>query len=122
MDDDLLYGYKKNNHKHPGLLDLDPPPHFDICIVDEAHHIRNEQTANYRVVKFFCEHSETVLFLTATPIQLGNRDLYVLLNSLRPDLIINEQNFIHMSEPNAHINIAAKAVRFCSNRMARYCF
>lgn len=112
LDDDLLYGYKKNNHKHPGLLDLDPPPHFDICIVDEAHHIRNEQTANYRVVKFFCEHSETVLFLTATPIQLGNRDLYVLLNSLRPDLIINEQNFIHMSEPNAHINIAAKAVRF----------
>ncbi len=111
LDDDLLYGYNANNQKHPGLLDLDPPPHFDIVIVDEAHHIRNEQTANYRVVKFFCEHSETVLFLTATPIQLGNRDLFVLLNTLRPDLIINEQNFIHMSEPNVYINTAAKAVR-----------
>ena len=25
-----------------GLLDLDPPPRFDLVIVDEAHHIRNQ--------------------------------------------------------------------------------
>ncbi|HCM14540.1 MAG TPA: helicase, partial [Candidatus Cloacimonas sp.] len=103
FDDDLIYGGKKQGRKRTGLLDLDPPPKFDLVIVDEAHHIRNEKTANYKAVKFFCDNAEAVLCLTATPIQLGNKDLYVLLNLLRPDLIINEKNFEHMSSPNRYI-------------------
>lgn len=111
FDDDLIYGGKKQGRKRTGLLDLDPPPKFDLVIVDEAHHIRNEKTANYKAVKFFCDNAEAVLCLTATPIQLGNKDLYVLLNLLRPDLIINEKNFEHMSSPNRYINSAARHVR-----------
>jgi len=111
FDDDLIYGVKNQRRKRTGLLDLDPPPKFDLVIVDEAHHIRNEKTANHKAVKFFCDNAEAVLCLTATPIQLGNKDLYVLLNLLRPDLIINEKNFEHMSEPNRYINAAARCVR-----------
>lgn len=111
FDDDLIYGVKKQGRKRTGLLDLDPPPKFDLVIVDEAHHIRNEKTANYKAVKFFCDNAEAVLCLTATPIQLGNKDLFVLLNLLRPDLIINEKNFEHMSGPNRYINAAARYVR-----------
>ena len=107
FDDNLLYGKKGEK----GLLDLDPPPRFDLVIVDEAHHIRNRDTANHEVVRFFCEHAEAAVFLTATPIQLGSQDLFVLLNTLRPDLILDEEGFRHMSEPNLFINQAVDAAR-----------
>ncbi|MBN2829030.1 MAG: DEAD/DEAH box helicase family protein, partial [Candidatus Cloacimonetes bacterium] len=110
FDDNLLMGDKSKRKK--GLIDLDPPPKFDLVIVDEAHHIRNTNTSTYKVTKFFCENAEAVLFLTATPIQLGSKDLFVLLNLLRPDLIIDKNSFKNLSEPNPFINQAAKTVRY----------
>ena len=49
--------------------------------------------------------------MTATPIQLGSNDLFVLLNTLRPDLIIDQESFSHMAEPNPFINQAVSAMR-----------
>ena len=49
--------------------------------------------------------------MTATPIQLGSSDLFVLLNTLRPDLIIDQESFKHMAEPNPFINQAVSAAR-----------
>ena len=113
FDEVLLYGsgpdVKRKRRK--GLLDLDPPPRFDLVIVDEAHHIRNQDTFSHKAVRFFCDHAEAVVFLTATPIQLGNYDLFVLLNTLRPDLIIDQESFKHMAEPNPFINQAASLTR-----------
>ena len=102
FDEVLLYGSGSNTKgkRKKGLLDLDPPPRFDLVIVDEAHHIRNQNTFSHKAVRFFCDQAEAVVFLTATPIQLGSRDLFVLLNTLRPDLIIDEESFEHMAEPN----------------------
>ena len=94
-----------------GLLDLDPPPSFDLVIVDEAHHVRNPNTYSHKAVRFFCDHAEAVLFLSATPIQMGNNDLFYLLNLLRPDLIIDQESFKHMGAPNPHINQAVEAMR-----------
>ncbi len=94
-----------------GLLDLDPPPHFDLVIVDEAHHIRNQDTYAHKAVRFFCDHAEAAVFLTATPIQLGSHDLFVLLNTLRPDLILDQESFEHMAEPNPFINQAVNHAR-----------
>ena len=113
LNNNLLFGSagKSKKKSEKGLLDLDPPPQFDLVIVDEAHHIRNQDTANYEAVRFFCEHAEAALFLTATPIQLRYRDLFVLLNVLRPDLIIDESSFKHMGEPNPFINQAIDAAR-----------
>jgi superfamily II DNA or RNA helicase len=113
FDASLLYGSSSRGKgkQKKGLLDLDPPPRFDLVIVDEAHHIRNQDTFSHEAVRFFCDHAEAVVFLTATPIQLGSHDLYVLLNTLRPDLIIDEQSFEHMAEPNPSINQAAALVR-----------
>jgi len=113
FDETLLYGTGRNEKLKTkrGLLELDPPPRFDLVIVDEAHHIRNRGTFSHKAVRFFCDHAEAVVFLTATPIQLGNHDLFVLLNTLRPDLIIDEESFEHMAEPNPFINQAVSAAR-----------
>lgn len=112
FDDVLLNGKpQRRGKKTKGLLDLDPPPRFDLVIVDEAHHIRNANTWLHQGVKFFCDHAEAVIFLTATPIQMGNQDLFTLLNVLRPDLVIDKASFEFMAEPNPHIHAAANHLR-----------
>jgi ATP-dependent helicase HepA len=113
FDETLLHGAGPGSKRkrQKGLLDLDPPPRFDLVIVDEAHHIRNQDTFSHKAVRFFCDHAEAVVFLTATPIQLGNHDLFVLLNILRPDLIIDQESFEHMAEPNPFINRAVSLAR-----------
>ncbi len=113
FDEVLLYGSGPDGRRKrkKGLLDLDPPPRFDLVIIDEAHHIRNQETFSHKAVRFFCDHAEAVIFLTATPIQLGNNDLFVLLNTLRPDLIIDQESFAHMAEPNPFINQAISLAR-----------
>ena len=113
FDESLLHGTPQEGKKKrkKGLLDLDPPPRFDLVIVDEAHHIRSQDTFRHKAVKFFCDHAEAVVFLTATPIQLGSNDLFVLLNTLRPDLIIDQESFSHMAEPNPFINQAVSVMR-----------
>ena len=95
---------------------MDPPPRFDLVIVDEAHHIRNPNTYAHQAVRFFCDHAEAAVFLTATPIQLGNHDLFVLLNTLRPDLVLDQESFEHMAEPNPFINQAVDHARTHKNR------
>ncbi|WP_308682437.1 SNF2-related protein [Stomatobaculum longum] len=98
-------------HKDIGLSELDPLPHFDLVIVDEAHNIRNANTWAYRGVELFCRNADAVVFLTATPLQNSNNDLYTLLNLLRPDVIIDKDTFKTMSEPNAFINNLLRIVR-----------
>ncbi len=111
FDSDLLFGKgNKSRNKRDGLLNLDPPPKFDLVIVDEAHHIRNTETLLHHGVKYFCENAEAAIFLTATPVQLGREDLQTLLNVLRPDLVIDRASFEHMAEPNPHIN---EAIQHC---------
>ena len=113
FDEALLHGPGPKGKKKPGkgLLSLDPPPRFDLVIVDEAHHIRNQNTYTHQAVRFFCEHAEAAVFLTATPIQLGSHDLFVLLNTLRPDLILDQESFGHIAEPNPFINQAVDHAR-----------
>jgi SNF2 family DNA or RNA helicase len=57
---------------------------LDMVIVDEAHHARNPSTQTAEMLRDLCEVGEAVLLLTATPLHLGNRDLFTLLQALRP--------------------------------------
>lgn len=112
FDSGLLFGGEgRRSTQQKGLLALDPPPKFDLVIVDEAHHIRNAQTFLHQGIRYFCDNAEAVVFLTATPVQLGSEDLYTLLNVLRPDLIIDQSSFGYMAEPNSFINHAVYETR-----------
>ena len=93
------------------MADLKPFPKFDLVIIDEAQHIKNQNTYAYQAAQMFCDNAESIVLLTATPIQLGDKDLFVLLNLLRPDLVFDLESFRHMAEPNPFINEAAKIIR-----------
>ncbi|MBB3205404.1 superfamily II DNA or RNA helicase [Rhodopirellula rubra] len=112
FDSNLLFGREgKSRRAKEGLLSLDPPPKFDLVIVDEAHHLRNPQTFLHQGVRYFCENAEAVVFLSATPVQLGSEDLFTLLNVLRPDLVIDHASFNQMAAPNKPINAAVSECR-----------
>lgn len=116
LDSRVYDGEDSKKKRGFGLKSLDPAPHFDLIIVDEAHHIRNgsllmDKAYAYKCVKYFCDHADAVVFLTATPLQNSNDDLYTLLNLLRPDIIIDKDTFNIMARPNAFISKAVHFVR-----------
>lgn len=84
---------------------------FDMLIVDEAHHIINRNSKSHQIAEYFCECCDVAVFLSATPLQLGSRDLYSLLNLLLPDEFMDEAVFSAMAEPNRFINAAIRHVR-----------
>ena len=117
FDSDLLFGRDNNRSgAGEGLLSLDPPPRFDLVIVDEVHHIRNADTYLHQAVRYFCDNAQAAVFLTATPLQLGSRDLFTLLNVLRPDLVIDQPSFEQMAAPNKFINAAVDHCRSGDNK------
>lgn len=71
-------------------------PSFDLVIIDEAHHMRNFGKNQRRAGVLLSQGGGAMLLLTATPIHLGNENLFSLLNILDedefPDLnIINDR-------------------------------
>jgi ATP-dependent helicase HepA len=116
MDSRLYNGDDQKRTRSFGLSELDPEPHFDLVIVDEAHHIRNgsmdkDKAYAYKCTKYFCDHADAVVMLTATPLQTGDDDLFTLLNVLRPDIVIDQKTFEMMTKPNEYISRAIHLIR-----------
>ncbi len=66
---------------------------IDMIVVDEAHHARNQETRTSSMLRMLGRVGECVMLLTATPLHLGNQDLFVLLNALRPSEFHNPAVF-----------------------------
>lgn len=116
LDSRTYLGKQSKWNKSFGLKQLDPAPHFDLVIIDEAHHLRNgsmekDKAFAYKCVHFFCEHADAVVMLTATPLQTSDDDLYTLLNLLRPDIVIDKKSFTMMMRPNPYISQCAHIIR-----------
>ena len=107
----IPYSLLENKENITALGKLDPLPHFDLVIVDEAHNIRTSKTQRYQGVELFCQNADAVIFMTATPLQNSNKDLYTLLHLLRPDVVSDKPTFFAMIEPNIHVNKLARIVR-----------
>lgn len=93
------------------MAGLEDQIHFDMLIVDEAHHVVNDSSNSYAAIAQLTENSDVVVFLSATPIQLKSRDLYVLLNLLLPEEFNEERTFSLMAAPNAMLNAAIRSIR-----------
>src|SRR6266545_3060279 len=55
---------------------------IDVLIADEAHRMRNSETLQHKVGEVLCKCSESVVFLSATPVQNKLEDLWNLVRLL----------------------------------------
>jgi SNF2 family DNA or RNA helicase len=55
---------------------------WDLVVVDEAHHVKNRETASYQLVDAL--KSRYLLLLTATPVENSLDELYNLVTLLKP--------------------------------------
>ena len=76
-------------------------PRFDLIVVDEAHSLRNLGTLSHALGALLSEWAGTLLFLSATPLNLGNRDLFNLLNLLDAGDFDDPHTLERRLEPNA---------------------
>lgn len=81
---------------------------FDLVIIDEAHHCRNTGTQANNIASVLSDNAESMLLLTATPLHLGNEDLFHLLQILSPGDFDNAAAFEQTLEPNVHLNAATR--------------
>lgn len=81
---------------------------IDLLIVDEAHYLRNPNTRTNQIGQILAENADAVVFLTATPLQLGNENLYSLLSILAPGDFNDPSLFEYQIEPNKHVNMASR--------------
>ena len=83
---------------------------FDFVIIDEAHHMRNSETRSHTLGKILTSSTEGMIFLSATPLQLGNMDLFNLFNILLPEEFDNFDTFKEQVKPNEYINLALRKI------------
>lgn len=98
------------------LVDLKPS--FDLVIVDEAHAVRNRETKSYDMARILSDLAECLLFLSATPLNLREDDLFNLINLLDeghfPDVEVFRQQLVPNEQLNAIgglLQIAGSAAR-----------
>lgn len=80
---------------------------LDLVIIDEAHHMRNSDTRTHRVGQALSDVSDSLLMLSATPIQLRSEDMFNQFRILDEGEFNDFQVFEQLREPNIHINRAS---------------
>ena len=77
-------------------------PNYDLVIFDEAHRARYQNVSNVlhrrpnsylEMLRRISKHTQGLLLLTATPMQIDPSELWALLEVLRPDGLWNEEEF-----------------------------
>ncbi|XZO02798.1 MAG: SNF2-related protein [Microcoleus sp.] len=83
---------------------------FDLVIIDEAHYLRNPETANHELGKLLREASGHLILLTATPIQIRSTNLYQLLKLISPEDFFDPATFEKMLEANKPVVDALRLI------------
>ncbi len=114
-------GWKPGNtpaSKKPGtrhlLADLldsgaDEEPLVDLVIFDEAHYMRNPDSASYKLGQMLQAVSHQRVLLSATPINTAREDLFHLLRLCDPDHFQFRSNFSDMIQANQPLVAARDA-------------
>lgn len=88
-------------------------PHFDLVIVDEAHWLRNKGTKSHGLGQRLSDWAGVggaLLFLSATPLNLGNKDLFNLLNLLDETEFDDVDALEKRLAPNAALNAVSESL------------
>lgn len=84
-------------------------PLVDLIVFDEAHYMRNPESAAHTLGEMLREVSHQRVLLSATPINLANEDLYYLLRLCDPDHFQYPTSFEEMLEANRPLVLARDA-------------
>ena len=83
---------------------------LDLVIADEAHVMRNPTALTHELGQILTDNADAAVFLTATPLMLGNPDLFNLLHFLAPDDYDDFRSFPEQVRPNEYVNLAAREI------------
>jgi len=89
-------------------------PPLDLVVVDEAHHLRNPETLSHRAGMVLSDSADSMILLTATPIHLGNMNLFYLLRLLDEEEFDEYSAFDRRLSTNEHV---IKAQRVLAAKM-----
>ncbi len=64
---------------------------WDLVAIDEAHHVKNRNTAGWRLINQL--KSRYLLLITATPVETGLEELYNLITLLKPGQLSTPAEF-----------------------------
>lgn len=93
------------------LEEMNAAHRFDLVIIDEAHHLRNSETKSHKIGLTLSDVTEAMVLLTATPIHLGNEDLYRLLRILDANEFSDFEIFRQRIEENEPLVRAQNLLR-----------
>ncbi|MFX0018740.1 MAG: DEAD/DEAH box helicase [Promethearchaeota archaeon] len=101
--------------RNPKYIELLTQISWDIVIFDEAHHLRRyllnvttgnyRETLNYQLARKLSNSTESMLLLTATPLQLHSFELYSLIELVQREAFENFSNFEHFRKNMPFINL-----------------
>jgi superfamily II DNA or RNA helicase len=83
---------------------------FDLAIVDEAHSFRNSDTRSYELGEHLSTWAEAMVMLSATPVNLRNRDLFNLLSVLVPGEFEDLESLEERLAPNRVLSRITKSM------------
>jgi len=88
---------------------------YSLVVCDEAHHVRNENTSRRASIDRLLHCADAALFLTATPVMLGRRNLFSLLNLLNSQRYSFQESFENEMK---HVEPIVWAVRALNANMS----
>ena len=80
-----------NHAKSKNNFDFITAREYDMIIVDEAHHLKNRTTLNWKLVNSL--KKRFILLLTATPVENNLMELYNLITLLKPGQLDTATSF-----------------------------
>ncbi len=80
---------------------------FDLVVIDEAHHMRNADKQTFQLGEALAAAASYVVMLSATPVNLADRDLFNQLHILAPEEYPDEWSFQRQNLPGAAVRLAA---------------
>lgn len=79
-------------------------PLWSMVVIDEAHHMRNITTDSNETGSIISSLAETMLMLSATPLNLKDEDLFNQLHILNPSMFPDIQTFQALLTPVKSLN------------------
>ena len=91
-------------------------PLIDLCVIDEAHYLRNRETMTSVLGRLVRAVSDYIVLLSATPIHLRSADLHELVRHIDEDTFERPQTFDEVLEANGPLVRARELVLAAANQ------